>query len=415
MKYLERYAHYKEALISQSVSEDTGIIIVIPCFNEPDIVPTLQSLNECSVPNLKTEVLVVINASETATDSILETNQKTAEQIHLFISSENPGFDLHIIIQNELPQKHAGVGLARKIGMDEAVRRFHQIGKLWDGIIVCLDADSLVEPNYLVEIEKHFIDNPKTPACSIHFEHPLDQENAEQIINYELHLRYFINAQRWAGHPHAFQTVGSSMAVRAEIYAKQGGMPKRQAGEDFYFLHKIIPLGHFTELNTTKTIPSPRTSDRVPFGTGKDIGDQLSIEQKEDYTTYNFEAFVHLKTFIETLDLAYSMDSEEFMEIQPMCIVHFLMGENIHEKLAELKKHTSNFESFRNRFFQWFNGFLIMKYCHAARDLYFPNQSVESQSKVLLELLNATQNNSSSKKQFLTAFRKLDINPNTYV
>ena len=48
--------------------------------------------------------------------------------------------------------------LARKIAMDEAVRRFDQIGHT-KGIIACFDADSLCDDNYLIELEEHFINH----------------------------------------------------------------------------------------------------------------------------------------------------------------------------------------------------------------------------------------------------------------
>ena len=53
----------------------------------------------------------------------------------------------------------AKAGTARKAGMDEAVRRYNLLGKP-QGIIVSLDADTLVDENYLVEIENYFRKNP---------------------------------------------------------------------------------------------------------------------------------------------------------------------------------------------------------------------------------------------------------------
>src|SRR4029434_9989987 len=95
------------------------------------------------------------------------------------------------------------------------------------------------------------------------------------IAAYELHLRYYLQALRTAGFPHGYHTIGSSMAVRARTYMEQGGMNRRQAGEDFYFLHKLIPLGGFTELNSTTVYPLPRPSNRVPFGTGRAVSEWL--------------------------------------------------------------------------------------------------------------------------------------------
>ena len=295
--YLEKYG-FCPPYITNTPSSKVGTIIVIPCFNEPDLVRSLQSLKHSTAPNSEVEVIVVLNSSEIAQDDVLAQNQSTQEEFDAFINEDIPSWiSFHLIHSPNLPKKHAGVGLARKIGMDEAVSRFHQLNK--DGIIVCFDADSLCERNYLVEIEKHFEEHPKSPGCSIHFEHPTDGNEFdsniyEGIINYELHLRYYNQCFRFCELPYAFHTVGSSMAVRSSAYQKQGGMNKRKAGEDFYFLHKIIALGNFTELKSSMVIPSPRISDRVPFGTGKAIGDWVETGEKE-YYTYSFEIFKNIK------------------------------------------------------------------------------------------------------------------------
>ena len=75
--------------------------------------------------------------------------------------------------------------MARKIGMDEAVRRFERIKKE-DGIIVCFDADSECAANYFIEVEKHFNQSGQG-ACSIYFEHPISgQEFSKEIENFRL-------------------------------------------------------------------------------------------------------------------------------------------------------------------------------------------------------------------------------------
>jgi hypothetical protein len=117
----------------------------------------------------------------------------------------------------------------------------------------------------------------------------------DAVANYELHQRYYLLAVRYTGYPYAFHTVGSCFAVRAEAYCRAGGMSRRQAGEDFYFIQKLAGQGGFTECRSTSVYPSPRPSDRVPFGTGPDIsrqivGGQLDASAKhpndrEDYWT----------------------------------------------------------------------------------------------------------------------------------
>ena len=51
------------------------------------------------------------------------------------------------------------------------------------------------------------------------------------ITEYELHLRYFIHAQRHAGFPFATQTIGSSMAVRKVVHL---GRPRQGIDSQSY-------------------------------------------------------------------------------------------------------------------------------------------------------------------------------------
>jgi len=265
---------------------------------------------------------------------------------------------------NNLPDKHSGVGLARKIGMDEAVCRFENIKK--DGIIACFDADSTCQNNYLVELEKHFENNPKSPACSIHFEHPLQgsefsEENYLAIEAYELHLRVYKNALKFCGFPFAFHTIGSSMAVKSKAYQKQGGMNKRKAGEDFYFLQKMMTLGNYTELNSTTVYPSPRISDRVPFGTGRAMQNYLSGEQK-NYTTYAIQSFLDLKLLVEQLDNLYHNEID-----LPLSISEYLNTISFNENLKKIRQNSTSATHFKQLFFNWFNAFKVLKFVHFAR------------------------------------------------
>lgn len=318
-----------------------------------------------------------------------------------------------ILIDN-LPAKHAGVGLARKIGMDEAVARFDKIGH--DGIIVCFDADSLCDPNYLTEIEIHFQQNQKSPGCSIYYEHPIQgqeytPEIYQAITQYELHLRYYNQALRFCKLPYAFHTVGSSMAVRSSAYQKQGGMNKRKAGEDFYFLHKIISLGNFTELNSTRVIPSPRISDRVPFGTGKAIGDYVS-KQDLQYLTYNFKSFELIKEWVEKIPDLFKSDAEnlhwsEKNKIASAHLLNFLESEKFNEALKEIRKNSPTLESFIKRFYVWFDAFRVLKLVHYLRDSVYPDSPVNIESEVLLTRIGITPK-SQDGTELLTAFRKYE-------
>lgn len=434
--YFQRFgfAPHRPPLIAELPHPHLGMIIVIPCFNEPNLLASLNSLWRCERPERAVEIIVVVNSSETAPPEILQQNERTLAEAQRWAREDcDRYFRIHFLHTPILPRKHAGVGLARKIGMDEALHRADALNRL-DMPIVCFDADSTCDENYLTEIENYFATHPKSPGCSIYFEHPTeeihhrDTENTEKrenekpslrdrcapVVNssfpssisapsansalsssaslsaiagsishaitlYELHLRYYVEALRFAGFPHAFHTIGSSMAVRADGYMKQGGMNKRQAGEDFYFLHKIIPLGHFGEVNSTRIIPSPRPSDRVPFGTGRSVRDYLATGKFE---TYPLQAFHDLKQFFS--EVPNLREGSDALAKLPKPLVEFLRAQDMDRALTEIRAHTANPAAFVKRFFRWFDGFLAMKYIHHARDTAYGSAEIAIVARELL-------------------------------
>ena len=413
--YLSKYGFRPPAFSFQPHAE-LGISVVIPCFNEPDVIPTLNALRACDLPKAVVEVILVINSGVHHSVEIKAQNRRTAEEVEKWIDANaTTRLEFLLLFVDDLPRKHAGVGLARKIGMDEAVHRFDVLNR--DGIIVCFDADSLCDPNYLVEIEQHFLKHPKSPGCSIHYEHPLEGNEFESdiykgITNYELHLRYYNQGLKYAGLPYAFHTVGSSMAVHSSAYQKQGGMNKRKAGEDFYFIHKIIALGGFTTLKTTRVIPSPRISDRVPFGTGKAIGDWIA-EGSDQYMTYGFDSFRYLKQFVQNISQYRLIDLDStpyqgFPEQEPYLVRVFLATHHFREVLAEIQANSKTEETFIKRFFAWFDAFKVLKFMHFMRDSGIDNRPIRQEVGRLLEALNRSEVFENEKDQllFLRSFEK---------
>ena len=147
-------------LIESEPNPQCNIRIVIPCYNEPELLQTLESLKKCSLPHTMVEVIILINHAEDAPVEIKKFNTETKKEADRWIKDNNR-FKLQFFAVGpvELRKKWAGVGLARKTGLDEAVLRFNDFNNSM-GIIVSLDSDSLVKQNYLVEIETHFKQNP---------------------------------------------------------------------------------------------------------------------------------------------------------------------------------------------------------------------------------------------------------------
>ncbi|MBI2968435.1 MAG: hypothetical protein HYY40_11585, partial [Bacteroidetes bacterium] len=129
--------------------KDVNIIIVIPCCCERNLLTALGSLCNCIEPDCSAEVIVVINAASGSSEGILKQNLLTYKHASAWIiKNKKRGIKYFLIAKNDLPERKAGVGLARKIGMDEAARRFCDINKK-NGIIVCYDSDCTCDPNLL--------------------------------------------------------------------------------------------------------------------------------------------------------------------------------------------------------------------------------------------------------------------------
>ncbi len=406
-RYLERQTLFPR-LIIDNPNENLGIIVVIPCHNEIELMDSFESLLNANLPKCAVEVITIINNGMNDFEKIKDQNLKTLEKALDFGNRNNTTqLKFHTIYKGDLPKKTAGVGLARKIGMDEAVRRFEKIGKP-KGVIVCFDADSHCVNNYFVEIEKHFITYPNTPACTIHYEHPVSgtdfsKEIYKAIIDYELHLRYYVHIQKLIGYDYAFQTIGSSMAVRCDAYQKQGGMNKRKAGEDFYFLHKFTHFATFSELKSTKVIPSPRISSRVPFGTGRAVGE--IIAENKELQTYHPQSFFDLKIFLQLAVNLYDSDIDD--SLIPEIVFDFLESISWKNKMNEIRQNSGSKEAFIGRFYHWFDAFLMMKFAHFSRDHKYPNIPVGNASKIVIDILEPS-NSLSSNLEFLTFFREMD-------
>ena len=358
------------------------MIVMIPCLNEPEIIRTLESLWACEPIRSCCEVIVVVNESENSTSDIKNFNQENYCQL-LRWKKENDreNLILHPIYAHSVNAKHAGAGMARKIGMDEAIRRFNTLNRP-EGVIVSLDSDCLVSANYLQKIESVFKRNKSCFAATLNFKHRVeemaDPKQKMGIQLYEDYLHYYKQALDFAGFPDSIYTIGSAFAVRAEAYVKQGGMNRRQAGEDFYFLNKLTKLGTVAEINDAFVFPSARVSDRVPFGTGAAMTKWMN--EDEDLTkTYNFAAFQDLKRLFDRVDSLFRIDPDcynEFNLAMPAAVLEYLQSIDFEVKLSEINKNSSSLASFRKRFFQFFDAFIILRFLNLAHQKYYPRQNL---------------------------------------
>ena len=392
-------------LLDKPVDPDLGIIVCIPSYNEPYIEGALLALISCEQPICSVEIIVLINESDEDKPDTIKQNELSYQQT-LQLKSPDWISILPVYLKN-IPKKSAGVGIARKKALDEAAIRLSNSVNA-TRILACFDADSTCSINYLKGLEQHFIIS-KNEAVSIHYEHEaaalMGTTEQRAIYLYELHLRYFVQMQAFSNLPFAYHTVGSSMACTVEGYQRIGGMNKRKAGEDFYFLQKFIKNNSCDRLHTITVFPSSRSSDRVPFGTGRAI--LKMSEEGVALSSYNIQSFLDLKEMVDDLDTWYeNQDIRSKISSLPSSIEQFLIKNKFDDKIKKLKQNTSSHQTFRKAFFQLFDAFQLMKYLHFARDKFYPDKTVIALASEALALFGEPP---AVDKEILSVYRKLNL------
>jgi glycosyltransferase involved in cell wall biosynthesis len=238
-----------------------SVAIVIPAYREASYIEkTLHSIEKSVQFSIEKNwlpyVIVVVNNPIFISESFRKDN------LHIIRSLQDLKSELSFpldVLDYTDPGIKNGVGEARKIGMDYAIAKYL---KNPHDLIVSLDADCLVDLNYIATI---FQTKMTGSAFTLPFEHLLD---SSAIIYYELYLRYLRWVHLLSGSPFSHYSVGSCFGTDVENYSKSGGMPPKSATEDFHFLNKLRKRGPIQYLTGTTICPSSRLSERVTLGTG---------------------------------------------------------------------------------------------------------------------------------------------------
>ncbi len=413
--YLERQQPLKVTERFSVTDYGSTVFVTIPCYDEPGLLSALTSLAECDPPSCGVTVIVVVNSSDHASTDLLDRNLQTISLITLWWENRpKPFYQLRLLHVPNLPFKWAGVGWARKIAMDEAIRILYQ-SEREEGILVSFDADSSVSSNYLTSIEAAFDKNPRYNFVVLNFCHPVDDPELapnlrEGIILYELYLRYLRNAMQWCGYPHAIHTIGSSFAVKASAYVKQGGMNRRQAGEDFHFLHKIVLLGDYGHITEATVYPAARISHRVPFGTGAALKKWEEGDQ-ELHSAYSFTIFKTLRPLFRDPGFFYTCDRNEWEgrigQFYPLLHNHLTQTGTL-DRLAELKNNCADIKTFVKRFYHLVNAFWIIQYLNLCEAGEGGKGELVEEAKKLLEELGEESGGEITVRELLAIFRQLD-------
>jgi hypothetical protein len=364
--------------------------IVIPSLAETANLPlTLDSLSR-NPPDLLERflILVVVNQRVDASDAEKADNLETLRML--------PFWKLEYGLRNlywidaasagkELPRKQ-GVGLARKIGLDLALPLLDYCHD--NPLLICLDADTLVQPDYLPAITRHFAGSPACGAVIPYRHRPAaDPAGQSAIDRYELFLRAYVFGLERAGSPYAFHTVGSAMACTASAYIASGGMNRRLAGEDFYFLQQVHKTSGVARLAGTVVHPSPRSSHRVPFGTGRAVGEML-VDGEQRFLFYQPVVFSVVGEWLACVTEHCGEDALPLQKraalISPV-LRDYLEQVDFSGAWENLQKNSQGSAALMKAFHGWFDAFRTMRLIHELSDRAYPRIPPEEALLPLLE------------------------------
>ncbi|KQC09865.1 MAG: hypothetical protein APR62_13045 [Smithella sp. SDB] len=387
--YLQNYSVGEKWRLTANDNDNVSQVVVIPAYAEKELLFfTLASIAKNSSSSLENSfVLCVVNNKDDSPSEDMENNFWTIECLDALItgkslkkfSDEHKIYPLLCNIADsklklgyinaaskgfEMPRNTGGVGLARKIGMDMAVRLLER-NSVSSGAILCLDADTLVSDRYLSVIKKYFAEKTKTAIVAYEHQMPDNYEQRAAIVCYEIFLRYWILGLRYAQSPWAFHSIGSTISVSSEAYVAVRGMNRREAGEDFYFLNKLAKTGEINYIKETCVYPSARLSTRVPFGTGKSMQRFLSqISKEEFYNLYDVRIFTILRDWLKLMKGSFILDENEILkkagEIHAL-LEKFLRINDFAIIWQKIRRNSKDEKTLARQFNDWFDGFKTLK------------------------------------------------------
>ena len=409
-KYLQKYSTADKWNIVAGDTANISLVVVIPAYAEKEtLLSTLESLAQNPSSSLRNSfVLCVINNKKSSPPEVKMNNQGTLEYLDLLVNLRNPE---QLDLKRELKEKlkfiseaglrigyvdasspgcefsdnDGGVGLARKTGMDMALNLLSSSTSS-KKLILCLDADTLVQKNYLSSIENSFQKKVKTAIVAYEHQEAVTDEGRAAIYCYEIFLRYWILGLKYARSPYAFHSIGSTMVCTADAYLAVRGMNRRRAGEDFYFLNKLAKIGGINYIKETRVFPSARPSFRVPFGTGRRIQRFLNRE-REEYILYDPRIFEILAKWLQLMEKPLQYDEKDILNkanaIHPS-LSSFLTAYQFEDVSKRIRRNVKNKDALISSFHCWFDGFKTLKLInYLTREFYPPVDMFKAVESIL--------------------------------
>lgn len=365
-KYLKQYAEPDITDLRLSRSYDQ--VLVIPAYDE-----TFENI--CTVWDTLEDhflcIIVVNSASHhPATKQLLQACLTSGKVLGQGRNWHHIQGKPDLLIFNRctpdyfVPSKQ-GVGLARKIGADAALKLI-SLNNIATHQISITDADAQLPDHYF----QHRLATSEAGLLHPYYHQAPTNESPkyhQAMQLYELKLGYYVSGLKHANSPYAFHSLGSTIVVNPLHYAQVRGFPKRAAAEDFYLLNKLRKTGQLRQLSSAAIKLSARPSTRVPVGTGQGILKLLDgTDVLQSRAFYNPKIFDLLKTFLVILEASW-LQTPDLSKLDQR-LVSYTQQAVLEAKIGNFRNRCNSPEVFRKAVLQWFDGFRTLKLIHFLRD-----------------------------------------------
>jgi len=345
-------------------------VVAIPCCNEFETLPeTLNSLEANG--QIRDDVLVIVNVNQRESMDN-RNNLATLNWLQEFETSLPLAWLDHVSDGRAYPEKF-GVGLARHQGCTVGMQFVDESAP-----IISLDADSPVDPNYFQAIFDYMTQHPGFQAGHVNFKHRHcgDEDQKRAIDIYERHLKRHRAKLEEANSPHAWYAIGSTIVCTKQAYKKAGGYHcRRMAGEDFYLLQQLSKIGCKIEMIAEALVfPSGRVSDRVPFGTGKAVGD---IVESGLWLTYHDHCYRDLGLLLVVVKKGVASSAAEILNNVPAACKNWLIDRKFESVWPKLQNNSRDDAMLLQRFHEWLDAFQTLKLIHYLSDNVHPRVAIK--------------------------------------
>ncbi|MCF6319229.1 MAG: hypothetical protein L3J83_08130 [Proteobacteria bacterium] len=345
-------------IFSRTFSSTTENILIIAVVNSPVNKVEWQDANHVFIHHLLEK-----STRKTLISKPCQLLEFTNDNDVLLVDKNSAGMQIHA---------DHGVGLARKIGCDIALKYYtHGIIKYpW---IYSTDADVILPKNYFSGAINDCGDNDckdsdceERSAIVLEFDHISDDQRLNQLqFCYDFKLRYYHAGITYAGTSYDYIPLGSTLIINMKCYAQVRGFPKRNAGEDFYLLNKLAkikPIKYLVDGLVVKI--KSRFSNRVPFGTGPALLKINKLPSLDTYRYYHPNCFIELKKWISYLQNLWSDNQLNIKcpaDKNLQDLYDYLSCEVVFEKSQAQITSANRWQQFIH---QWFDAFKVLKAVH---------------------------------------------------